>query len=228
MINLYLLKYNNYYNRKIKKEQTIQEYANYILASFNNIYTFDYADGVNTSHVLPYKGETPDYAIVTEEDESGIEEIKYRWFVVESSYIRGGKYRVSLRRDLIADNLDEVLDAPCMVEKGYINDPINDDAIFNDEGQSYNQIKVDETLLYDESKCPWIVGYLANPTPEEKDTTITANVTIAENAEKITKLSDIGFYKYFDMDSTGFSGTCKCGFDNYDINHLTEWLDFEN
>ena len=122
MINLYLLKYNNYYNRKIKKEQTIQEYANYILASFNNIYTFDYADGVNTSHVLPYKGETPDYAIVTEEDESGIEEIKYRWFVVESSYIRGGKYRVSLRRDLIADNLEEVLDAPCMVEKGYIND----------------------------------------------------------------------------------------------------------
>ena len=220
MINLYLLKYNNYYNRKIKKEQTIQEYANYILASFNNIYTFDYADGVNTSHVLPYKGETPDYAIVTEEDESGIEKIKYRWFVVESSYIRGGKYRVSLRRDLIADNLDEVLDAPCMVEKGYINDPINDDAIFNDEGQSYNQIKVDETLLYDESKCPWIVGYLANPTPEEKDTTITANVTIAENAEKITKLSDIEFYKYFDMDSTGFNGTCKCGFDNYDINNF--------
>lgn len=220
MINLYLLKYNNYYNRKIKKEQTIQEYANYILASFNNIYTFDYADGVNTSHVLPYKGETPDYAIVTEEDESGIEEIKYRWFVVESSYIRGGKYRVSLRRDLIADNLDEVLDAPCMVEKGYINDPINDDAIFNDEGQSYNQIKVDETLLYDESKCPWIVGYLANPTSEENDTTITANVTIAENAEKITQLSDIEFYKYFDMDSTGFNGTCKCGFDNYDINNF--------
>lgn len=241
MINLYLLKYNNYYNRKIKKEQTIQEYTNYVLASFNNIYTFDYADGINTSHVLPYKGETPDYAIVTEADDYGNEAIKSRWYVVESSYIRGGKYRVSLRRDLIADNLDEVLDAPCMVEKGYINDPLNDDGIFNDEGQSYNQIKVDETLLYDKSKCPWIVGYLANPTATQKrdangnlqydengnpimipedDTTVTANVVIAENSKKITKLSDIDFYNFFDMDSTGFRGTCKCGFDDYDRNNF--------
>lgn len=44
--------------------------------------------------------------------------------------------------------------------KGYINYPESDDSIFNDEGQSYNQIKVDEDLLFDKSKCPWIVGYL--------------------------------------------------------------------
>ena len=220
MINLYLLKYNNYYNRKIKKEQTIQEYENYILASLHNIYTFDYADGVNTSHVLQYKGETPDYAIITEEDEYGNEAIKSRWYVVESSYIRGGKYRVSLRRDLIADNLDEVLDAPCMVEKGYINDPLNDDSIFNDEGQSYNQIKVDETLLYDESKCPWIVGYIATPNDESVETTVTANVILKDNAKPIKQLSDIDFYNFFDMDETGFNGICKCGFDDYDRNNF--------
>lgn len=210
MINLYLLKYNNYYNRKIKKEQTIQEYENYILASFQNIYTFDYADGINTSHVLPYKGETPDYAIVTEEDESGNEKINSRWFVIESSYIRGGKYRVSLRRDLIADNLDEVLDAPCMVEKGYINDPINDDGIFNDEGQSYNQIKVDETLLYDESKCPWIVGYLATPKANEESKNVVGSVINIENAIKITDFSQIKYFNYFKFGDDPLSGTCKC------------------
>lgn len=210
MINLYLLKYNNYYNRIIKKEETIQEYENYILAAFHNIYTFDYADGINTSHVLPYKGETPDYAIVTEEDEYGNEAIKYRWYVVESSYIRGGKYRVSLRRDLIADNLDEVLDAPCMVEKGYINDPLNDDGIFNDEGQYYNQIKVDETLLYDESKCPWIVGYLATPKADEKQVNVVGSVINIENAITITDFSQIKYFNYFKFGDDPLSGTCKC------------------
>ena len=237
MINLYLLKYNNYYNRKIKKEAGIGNYSDYILASFQNIYTFDYADGINTSHVLPYKGETPDYAIVTEEDESGNEEITSRWFVVESSYIRGGKYRVSLRRDLIADNLEEVLDAPCMVEKGYINDQLNDDSIFNDEGQSYNQIKKGEILLPDKTGCPWIVGYLAAPTETQKrdkdgnlqwdadghpimesepDKVVTGSVIHAENAIPITKLSDIKYYDIFDMTSE-FSGTCNCRMNNNDL-----------
>lgn len=216
MINLYLLKYNNYYNRKIKKETGIGNYGDYILAAFQNIYTFDYADGVNTSHVLPYKGETPDYAIVTEEDESGNEEIKSRWFVVESSYIRGGKYRVSLRRDLIADNLDEVLDAPCMVEKGYINDQLNDDSIFNDEGQSYNQIKKGEILLPDKTGCPWIVGYLAAPTQSEEDKVVTGSVTHVENAIPITKLEDIPYYDIFEMTSE-LNGTCNCRMNNNDL-----------
>lgn len=206
MINLYLLKYNNYYNRKIKKEAGIGNYGDYILAAFQNIYTFDYADGVNTSHVLPYKGETPDYAIVTEEDESGIEEIKSRWFVVESSYIRGGKYRVSLRRDLIADNLDEVLDAPCMVEKGYINYPESDDSIFNDEGQSYNQIKVNEDLLFDKSKCPWIVGYLNQGAINDiKGKSIEASLTISDgtnsdiNVEVLPSISDLPYWEFMDV-----------------------------
>lgn len=205
MINLYLLKYNNYYNRIIKKEAGIGNYGDYILASFQNIYTFDYADGINTSHVLPYKGETPDYAIITEEDESGIEEIKSRWFVVESSYIRGGKYRVSLRRDLIADNLDEVLDAPCMVEKGYINYPEIDDSIFNDEGQSYNQIKVGEDLLFDKSNCPWIVGYLNKGAINDiKGKTVEASFVISDekgdiNVEVLPALTDLPYWEFMDV-----------------------------
>lgn len=237
MINLYLLKYNNYYNRIIKKEAGIGNYSDYILASFQNIYTFDYADGINTSHVLPYKGETPDYAIVTEEDESGNEEINSRWFVIESSYIRGGKYRISLRRDLIADNLDEVLDAPCMVEKGYINDQLNDDSIFNDEGQSYNQIKKGEILLPDKTGCPWIVGYLAAPTETQKrdkdgnlqwdaeghpimesepDKVVNGNIASDEHGIIINSIEDIPYYNDFNMTSE-FSGTCNCKFDEQDM-----------
>lgn len=206
MINLYLLKYNNYYNRKIKKEAGIGNYGDYILAAFQNIYTFDYADGVNTSHVLPYKGETPDYAIITEVDDNGLEEIKSRWFVVESSYIRGGKYRISLRRDLIADNLDEVLDAPCMVEKGYINYPESDDSVFNDEGQSYNQIKVSEDLLFDKSNCPWIVGYLNKGAINEiKGKYIEASLTILDeknsyiNVEELNSFSDLPYWEFMDI-----------------------------
>lgn len=206
MINLYLLKYNNYYNRKIKKEAGIGNYGKYILAAFQNIYTFDYADGVNTSHVLPYKGETPDYAIITEADDNGLEEIKSRWFVVESSYIRGGKYRISLRRDLIADNLEEVLDAPCMVEKGYINYPESDDSIFNDEGQSYNQIKVNEDLLFDKSKCPWIVGYLNQGAINDiKGKTVEASLIISDgtsadiNVEVLPSISDLPYWEFMDI-----------------------------
>lgn len=204
MINLYLLKYNNYYNRKIKKEAGIGNYGDYVLASFSNIYTFDYADGVNTSHVLPYKGETPDYAIITEVDDNSLEEIKSRWFVIESSYIRGGKYRISLRRDLIADNLDEVLDAPCMVEKGYINYPESDDSVFNDEGQSYNQIKVSEDLLFDKSNCPWIVGYLNKGAINEiKGKSIEASLKISDensdiNIEELNSFSDLPYWEFMD------------------------------
>lgn len=164
MINLYILQFNNYYNRTIRKYETIEGYRKYVLDVIPNINNFDYGDGINTSHIFPYKDKTtPDYALITEEDESGNETIKSRWFVIESTFIRGNKFEVQLRRDLIADNLDDVLDAPCMVEKGFVNNPLSDYSIFNSEGQNYNQIKQDEKPLYDQTQCPWIVGYFIPP-----------------------------------------------------------------
>lgn len=201
MINLYILQFNNYYNRTIRKYETIEEYRRYVLEVIPNINNFDFGDGINTSHIFPYKGKaTPDYALITEEDESGNEIIKSRWFVIESNFIRGNKFEIQLRRDLIADNLDDVLDAPCMVEKGFVNNPLSDYSIFNSEGQNYNQIKQDEIPLYDQTQCPWIVGYFIPP-KEAVDYYLKPTVIkIVEENYAITLESreQLPYWKYFD------------------------------
>ena len=201
MINLYILQFNNYYNRTIRKYETIEEYRRYVLEVIPNINNFDFGDGINTSHIFPYKGkETPDYALITEEDESGNEIIKSRWFIIESNFIRGNKFEIELRRDLIADNLDDVLDAPCMVEKGFVNNPLSDYSIFNSEGQNYNQIKQGETPLYDQTQCPWIVGYFIPP-KEAVDYYLKPTVIniIEENyALTLESREQLPYWKYFD------------------------------
>ena len=42
MINLYILQFNNYYNRTIRKYETIEEYRRYVLEVIPNINNFDY------------------------------------------------------------------------------------------------------------------------------------------------------------------------------------------
>lgn len=45
------------------------------------------------------------------------------------------------------------------IEKATISN-VNDPAIFNREGMTFNQIKQSEYFLKDETNCPWIVGYI--------------------------------------------------------------------
>lgn len=201
MINLYILQFNNYYNRTIHRHETIEEYRKYVLDVIPNINNFDYGDGINTAHIFPYKGKTtPDYALITEEDELGNETIKSRWFVIESTFIRGNKFEVQLRRDLIADNLSDVLDAPCMVEKGFVNNPLSDYSIFNSEGQDYNQIKQDETPLYDQTGCPWIVGYFTPPQGTDDFILKPTNIEITSetSAIELDKREDFKYWEYFE------------------------------
>lgn len=101
---------------------------------------------------------TPDYLLCTE-TVSGTTTIKFRWFVLESERTRDGQYRLALKRDVIAEHYNEVMSAPCYVEKGIIRDP-NNPLIVNAEGSSVNQIKKNETPLVDESGTAWLVGYL--------------------------------------------------------------------
>ena len=69
-MTIYVLSgFNNYYNRIVKKFDTIEEYMPYVLHTQNN-YNFVPNDGVNTqvvlgSNVNTYDG-TGDYLIVTE------------------------------------------------------------------------------------------------------------------------------------------------------------------
>ncbi len=187
-MNLLLLTgYNNYFNRILKKENTIADYKAAVLIGSNlnyitlNNINFNSNDGVATTLVLgagdlPWEEEaTPDYLIAYTE-ENTVQTIKSRWFILEIERVRGGQFRVALKRDLLADFYSEVMEAPCFVEKGYIADTTNP-LLFNAEGMTFNEIKKSEKLLKDETKSAWLVGYLKkgdnatiepiNYTPEE-------------------------------------------------------------
>ena len=155
MSNIYVITYNNYYNRLVKRESTLSAYLNdrleYELLSCN----FNPNDGVNTEHVLgtsDYDGKG-DYVVITNNNN----EIESRWFIIEAKRTRQGQWRMQLHRDVVVDYYDAILESKCFIEKGTI--PDNDSAIFNRENITLNQIKSSEKLLFDKSNVPWIVGY---------------------------------------------------------------------
>ena len=217
-MNIYILKnYNNYYNRMFKRESTIDAYEDavgefeYTLADAN----FTPNDGVNTDYVIgtyDYSG-LGDYLIVTERKRvPGVvvrfeEKIISRWFIIDSVRTRAGQYQLTLRRDLVADYYDDLLQSPMLIEKALLND--NDPLILNSENSLVNQIKQSETLLTDDSKCAWLVGYLAQnylrpteeePTPKSKKIEFKAvyspTITVASREDwEYSQYIDSGIYK---------------------------------
>lgn len=118
MATVYLLQYNNYFNRTIKKYYTIQEYLDNgtLINHIQNATLFNPNDGVNATLITPlqtYGG--IDYVVVTNDNS-----IISRWFVIESTRLQGGQYKLSLKRDVIADNFDEIINnAYCYIERGW-------------------------------------------------------------------------------------------------------------
>ena len=153
MATVYLLKYNNYYNRIVKKEENLAGYLQdaYLLASFDNVNFVD-SDGVDTTYLCNTQ-ESPDYVVVANGNV-----ILHRWFVIERTIMRNGQYRFSLHRDLIVDSYDAIVNAPCFIEKAKLQN--NDPFIFNKEDMTFNQIKTSEFALKDETGCAWVVGYI--------------------------------------------------------------------
>ena len=170
-MNILLLRgFNNYFNRIVKKYSTVDDYKanSSSFLELSNI-NFNTNDGVNTDLIIggPTQLEnneplawddigSPDYLLCIDPADSTI---KYRWFILECVRTRNGQYRISLKRDAIADNLEDILNSTCFIEKGYVNK--EDSAIYNKEDMTFNQIKDNEYLLMDETQTPWIVGYVA-------------------------------------------------------------------
>ena len=170
-MNILLLRgFNNYFNRIVKKYSTVDDYkansSSYLELSNMN---FNTNDGVNTELIIgsPTQLEnnkplawddigSPDYLLCIDPADSTI---KHRWFILECVRTRNGQYRISLKRDAIADNLEDILNSTCFIEKGYVDK--EDSAIYNKEDMTFNQIKDNEYLLMDETQTPWIVGYVA-------------------------------------------------------------------
>lgn len=160
--NIMLLSgFNNYFNRVIKKYDDIASYeSNSKSVSFATPLeiNFNPSDGIHTEVILNISEAVSesDYLLVII---PSTQEIESRWFILECERTRTNQYKLTLKRDVIADNYNEIINSPCYIEKGTLNE--NDPLIFNNEGMSFNQIKKEEILLQDTSRVPWIVGYIA-------------------------------------------------------------------
>lgn len=168
-MTLYLFPQHNYYNRKIIRFSNLDDYEKAFGEPeiFTNI-NFLVNDGVSTTQIINHTTSAfdsglrmPGYCVVCDEYGS----ITSRWWVIDNVQLRLGQSRLSLLRDAIADYYDDIVTAPCFVEKATLQ--LGDPLLFNKEDMTFNQIKTKEFLLKDKTNCPWIVGYYAKNTPVE-------------------------------------------------------------
>ena len=186
-----ILNYNNYYNRILKREETIDAYNEYITYTLDKT-NFNPNDGITASHTIganEYDG-LGDYLIVTKDDV-----ISSRWFIVEAVRNRGGQYNLKLRRDVLADYKELIMDAECFVEKGNVG--FTNPLVYNKENMTLNQIKSEEYLIKDSSGCAWIVGYI--PRDLEAKTN-TFNPKLIPDYKFDTNINEWEFFKYISQD----------------------------
>lgn len=167
---LHLLRYNNYYNRRVKREDTLEAYGAYRLGDPIEGVNFIPNDWVDTIQVVNWDAGNPDYLLVVDEDGN----LQSRWFVISTSRVTAGQLELQLHRDTVADFYNETMSTDMFVEKGYPTSQ-DDPAIFNSEDMTFNQIKTNEVLLTDKSGIPWIVGYV--PRDSEIDKTVGNKIT---------------------------------------------------
>lgn len=192
-------KYNNYYNRllKIETDYTKYEAVRTGTANIEN-YNFNPNDGITSEAVINQADSEitkANYLVVlkeTTENNITTKTIDSRWYILECKRNRLGQYTLSLYRDTLGDYFNDIIDTPMFIEKsGRLN--INDPAIFNNEDMSFNQIKTSETLLKDETKCAWVVGYI--PRDFKTDSAININYPLKGSADiTVSKLSNWQYY----------------------------------
>lgn len=198
MSAIYCISYNNYFNRTVKREESLAAYfgannsnVRYSEANFN----FNPADGANTA-ITVGRSENPansygDYLLVVENGE-----IVSRWFILDEERIRGKQYRLNLRRDIVADYYEQVLTSTAFIEKGLPNE--DSALIFNSEGISLNQIKKGETPLIDDSRMAWICGFVDRETEAK---TFSINSTVVADYE----MSSYRYKDYFNKDANSLT-----------------------
>ena len=206
-MQLLLLHYNNYFNRIIKKKDTIADYkaADADYKEVSNI-NFNPGDGVNTSLVLGlgqtgalFEGDDEFDYLVAYETVDNKQVIDSRWFILEQDRKRGGQYELTLKRDVLADNYTAVINSPIFLEKGFIND-VNDPLLYNSESMHVNQIKQLEIPLMDETKSGWVVGYIpsdAFPKEPPQSDRVEKTVTLPTTADiTVNGLNSWSYWNY--------------------------------
>ncbi len=219
MVNLYFLQYNNYFNRQTKPHRTITNwFLPYQIGSTVGVQLFNYGDGVDTTQVVNTsawvnENRVPDYCVVEDQTNGS----RQYWYVVEWKYLRRGQYEVTLKRDVLSENYDLIITAPMLIKKGTVASS-NDPAMFNSEGQAYNQIKSDEIPLYDATGCPWIVGYVPL-NAFTTDTEISKNIYV-EPSFTYNTLEDFRSDFPYDVNMTPNTRTIIRRYDRYPIYNI--------
>jgi hypothetical protein len=181
-MNLYFLEnYNNYFNRVIKptfEYKTIDDFEISGVFNGNAKYitgvNFNFQDGITTTQIVNWNESwSPDYMILVNDNGS----IHSTWFILDSYYTRNGQFSISLKRDVVNDYYEKIIESPMYVEKATIND-INNPLMYNSEGMVFNEIKQNETQLFDATGTGWIVGYVAKPQENEEDVALSASVNL--------------------------------------------------
>lgn len=171
MVSIYYLSgFNNYYNRTILLPQStsLADYTDYLL-KIDEVENFNPNDNVMTELTVNYWGTDEDisdllnidYVLISSDNRT----IDSKWFALDRKRIRGQQWHFTLRRDLVSDNYEAVINAPCFIEKATL--PADSPLLWNKEDMTFNQIKESETLIKDGSECPWIVGYYAKNTGDD-------------------------------------------------------------
>ena len=186
-MTLHLLHYNNYYNRIVKKFDSINEYSDYIIQTIEYVENWNPNDGISANQIVDNLVDVPDYLIVCDENQV----INSRWFVIEAKRTRSFQFNLTLYRDVIADWQPQIMNAPMFIEKALCQ--IDDTAIFNNENMTYNQIKTSEWLLKDNSNCPWIVGYVTKDFAGGK---ISIPADVLTSVTELSSLEQYTYYKY--------------------------------
>jgi hypothetical protein len=132
-----------------------------------------------------------------------------RWFVIEKNEISKNRYRLTLRRDLLAESLPSIENDAFFAERCIL--PDTSPYIYNTEDISVNRIKTKETLIKDETQVPWIVGYL-NRTVDSK--TITGSLDITASA-KYDSLQDYPYNQYVTDYFNGYTADSDTWFTLY-------------
>lgn len=192
MYNLYFLNANNYYTRKINTVSTSS--SKLMLENIN----FNYSDGINATQIVNTKIKF-NY-MIAEDINAGLEDRKLsRWFIIENKKTREGQYQLTLRRDLLSDYTNEILNATSFVDKGYFAS--TDPAFFNKEDISVNKIQKNITYLKDGIACPWIVAYVANHKTDSswEDTAITFETGESVIPYGSAFTSTLSFYSYLGL-----------------------------
>lgn len=194
-MDIYLLKYNNYYNRKYKREENLSAYLPFVVYQVAGVNTWVEGDGVENSWTSLIKElpSRPDYLICAEGAT-----IKSRWFVTEINEISLKRYRFTLRRDLVAESVPQIMDSPMYIERCIL--PQSSPFIYNSENFAVNRIKKKETLIKDTTGVPWLIGYL-NRSAE------TINIKTALDITPNITVNSLESWEYYQYINTDFNGS---------------------